>query len=103
MITALSAEMQTSKSGSSGLPHTHVTIAIRGESGDNLPAGEEGEIWVRTPMVIGGYLTGKPLDVETLDDKGFFRTGDVGRLDADGYLFITDRAKNMIVSGGFNV
>ena len=103
MITALSAEMQTLKPGSSGLPHTHVTIAIRNEAGEDLPAGDEGEIWVKTPMVIGGYLNAKPLDAETLDADGFFRTGDVGRLDADGYLFITDRAKDMIVSGGVNI
>jgi long-chain acyl-CoA synthetase len=103
MITALPAEMQTQKPGSSGLPHTHVAISIRSEAGEALPAGAEGEIWVRTPMVIGGYLNGKPLDAETLDADGFFRTGDVGRLDADGYLFITDRAKDMIVSGGVNI
>jgi long-chain acyl-CoA synthetase len=103
MITALSAQMQTIKPGSSGLPHTHVEISIRNEAGDALAAGEEGEIWVKTPMVIDGYLNAKPLDAETLDANGFFRTGDVGRLDADGYLFITDRAKDMIVSGGVNI
>jgi long-chain acyl-CoA synthetase len=103
MITALSPEMQTRKPGSSGLPHIHVAISIRGETGEELATGEEGEIWVRTPMVIRGYLNAKPLDGETLDADGFFRTGDVGRLDADGYLFITDRAKDMIVSGGVNL
>ncbi|HWD68199.1 MAG TPA: AMP-binding protein [Caulobacteraceae bacterium] len=103
MLTALSPQMQTKKPGSSGLPHTHVQISIRGEAGDELAPGEEGEIWVKTPVVIGGYLNGKPLDADTLDEKGFFRTGDVGRLDEDGYLFITDRAKDMIVSGGVNI
>jgi long-chain acyl-CoA synthetase len=103
MITALAPEMQTLKPGSSGLPHTHVTISIRGEDGAELAAGVEGEIWVRTPVVIRGYLNAKPLDGETLDEDGFFRTGDVGRLDEDGYLFITDRAKDMIVSGGVNI
>ena len=103
MLTALSAEMQTRKPGSSGLPHTHVHISIRNEAGDELARGEEGEIWVKTPVVIGGYLNAKPLDAETLDDKGYFRTGDVGRVDEDGYLFITDRAKDMIVSGGVNI
>jgi long-chain acyl-CoA synthetase len=103
MLTALSPEMQTKKPGSSGLPHRHVYISIRGDAGDELPAGQEGEIWVKTPAVIRGYLNAKPLDQETLDAKGFFRTGDVGRLDDDGYLFITDRAKDMIVSGGVNI
>jgi long-chain acyl-CoA synthetase len=103
MLTALAPEMQRKKPGSSGLPHTHVHISIRNEAGEALPAGEEGEIWVKTPMVIRGYLNAKPLDAETLDAEGYFRTGDVGRLDEDGYLFITDRAKDMIVSGGVNI
>lgn len=103
MLTALAPEMQTVKRGSSGLPHRHVHISIRGEGGQDLPAGEEGEIWVKTPVVISGYLNAKPLDGDTLDAAGYFRTGDVGRLDADGYLFITDRAKDMIVSGGVNI
>jgi long-chain acyl-CoA synthetase len=103
MLTALSAEMQTRKPGSSGLPHKHVHISIRNAAGEPLARGEEGEIWVKTPVVIGGYLNGKPLDAETLDENGFFRTGDVGRVDEEGYLFITDRAKDMIVSGGVNI
>jgi long-chain acyl-CoA synthetase len=103
MLTALSPEMQTKKAGSSGLPHKHVHISIRNEIGKELAAGEEGEIWVKTPVVIAGYLNAKPLDIDTLDEEGFFRTGDVGRLDEDGYLFITDRAKDMIVSGGVNI
>jgi long-chain acyl-CoA synthetase len=103
MLTALMPDMQRKKPGSSGLPHTHVDISIRDEAGEELAAGREGEIWVRTPMVIGGYLNARPLDADTLDEQGFFRTGDVGRVDEDGYLFITDRAKDMIVSGGVNI
>jgi len=103
MISHLDAEMQTAKPGSSGLPYRHVTISIRGGDGTELPAGQEGEIWVRTPAVIGGYLNARPLDADTLDADGFFRTGDVGKVDEDGYLFITDRAKDMIVSGGVNI
>jgi long-chain acyl-CoA synthetase len=103
MLTALAPEMQKLKPGSSGLPHKHVHISIRSEAGDVLPPGEEGEIWVKTPMVIHGYLNAAPLGEDTLDTEGFFRTGDIGRLDGDGYLFITDRAKDMIVSGGVNI
>ncbi|HWE99341.1 MAG TPA: AMP-binding protein [Caulobacteraceae bacterium] len=103
MLTALAPEMQTNKPGSSGLPHAHVHISIRDDAGAELTSGEEGEIWVKTPVVIAGYLNGKPLEADTLDENGFFRTGDVGRLDDDGYLFITDRAKDMIVSGGVNI
>jgi long-chain acyl-CoA synthetase len=103
MLTALSPQMQMKKPGSSGLPHTHVHISIRSEAGEALARGVEGEIWVKTPVVIGGYLNAKPLGADTLDADGYFRTGDVGRLDEDGYLFITDRAKDMIVSGGVNI
>ncbi|HZZ36417.1 MAG TPA: AMP-binding protein, partial [Caulobacteraceae bacterium] len=103
MLTALSPDMQRRKPGSSGLPHTHVHISIRGEHGDALPIGAEGEIWVKTPMVIRQYLNTQPLGPDTLDADGYFRTGDVGRLDEEGYLFITDRAKDMIVSGGVNI
>lgn len=103
MLTALAPEMQTIKRGSSGLPHDHVHISIRDAAGRELGAGQEGEIWVKSPMVIDSYLNGRPLDGDTLDAAGYFRTGDVGRLDEDGYLFITDRVKDMIVSGGVNI
>jgi long-chain acyl-CoA synthetase len=103
MMTALTPKMQKLRPGSSGLPHRHVHFSIRNEDNTELPVGQEGEIWVKTPVVIGRYLNGKPLGPDTLDAAGFFRTGDVGRLDADGYLFITDRAKDMIVSGGVNI
>ncbi|MBV8684350.1 MAG: AMP-binding protein [Caulobacteraceae bacterium] len=103
MLTALSSEMQRRKPDSSGLPHTHVHISIRNGDGAELAAGQEGEIWVKTPVVIRQYLNAKPLGPDTLDADGYFRTGDVGRLDEEGYLFITDRAKDMIVSGGVNI
>jgi long-chain acyl-CoA synthetase len=103
MLTALAPEMQTKKPGSSGLPHRHVHVRIRNEDGHDLPAGEVGEIWVKTPVVIRQYLNQGPLGDDTLDANGFYRTGDVGRLDDEGYLFITDRAKDMIVSGGVNI
>jgi len=103
MLTALAPDMQTRKPGSSGLPHRHVHIRIRDEGGSDLAANKVGEIWVKTPVVIRQYLNQKPLAEDTLDASGFYRTGDVGRLDEDGYLFITDRAKDMIVSGGVNI
>lgn len=103
MITHLAPGMHRLKPGSSGLPHKHVEIRIRDDAGHDLPAGEVGEIWVRTPANIAQYLNGKPLGPDTLDSEGFFRVGDVGRLDEDGYLFITDRAKDMIISGGVNL
>ncbi|HEX4183830.1 MAG TPA: AMP-binding protein [Caulobacteraceae bacterium] len=103
MITALTPEMHRLKPGSSGLPHTHVHIRIRDDEGRDLPVGETGEIWIKTPVTISGYLNADTLGSDTLDAEGFFRIGDVGRLDEDGYLFITDRVKDMIISGGVNI
>ena len=103
MISFLPPEMQTTKPGSSGLPHKHVDISIRDENGGELPTGQVGEIWIRTPTTIRQYLNAKPLGPDVLDADGFFRVGDVGMMDADGYLFITDRAKDMIIAGGVNI
>ena len=77
-------------------------IEIRGEDGATLPAGEVGEVVIAGPTVMRGYL-GKPeATAETLVD-GWLRTGDVGRLDEDGYLTIVDRVKDMIIRGGENI
>ncbi len=103
MMTHLESGLQKKKPGSCGRPFKHVDFSIRNEGGAELPAGEEGDIWVKTPVVIHSYLNANPLGPETLDVKGFMRTGDVGRLDDEGYLYITDRAKDMIVSGGVNI
>ncbi|TSH99289.1 long-chain fatty acid--CoA ligase [Verticiella sediminum] len=103
MITALAPDMQLVKAGSSGLPHPHVHVEIRDGDGAALPTGEMGEIWARTPVVIRQYLNRPPLGPDVLDERGYFRTGDMGRLDEDGYLYITDRAKDMIISGGVNI
>jgi long-chain acyl-CoA synthetase len=103
MITHMPPEGQRLKPGSSGKPYPLVEIEIRDSEGVALPSDTVGEIWVNTPVVIRAYLNAAPLDEETLDARGFFRTGDVGRVDRDGYLFITDRAKDMIVSGGVNI
>ncbi|MBN8960673.1 MAG: AMP-binding protein [Rhizobiales bacterium] len=103
MISFLPPEMQEKKPGSSGLPHKHVEISIRDADGRNLPRNQSGEIWIRTPVTIRSYLNAQPLRADTLDADGFFRVGDVGMLDDDGYLFITDRAKDMIIAGGVNI
>ena len=70
---------------------------------EDLPAGEHGEIWVRTPQLIKGYL-GKPEETaEVITEDGWFRTGDMGKVDADGFVFVEDRLKDMIISGGENI
>lgn len=73
------------------------------ESGDKLPADEAGEIWVRSDQRMIGYLNRPEATAETITAEEWVRTGDIGRLDAEGYLYIEDRLKDMIITGGENV
>jgi len=72
-------------------------------SGEPLPAGEEGEVLLRGENVMLGYLDDPGATAEAIDGDGWLHTGDVGRLDEDGYLKITDRLKDVFIVGGFNV
>jgi acyl-CoA synthetase (AMP-forming)/AMP-acid ligase II len=78
-------------------------LCIVDEAGDPLPAGEPGEILVRGVGVMRGYLDDPAATAEAIDVDGWLHTGDVGVLDENGYLRITDRKKDMYISGGFNV
>jgi long-chain acyl-CoA synthetase len=102
MVSYARPEYQLTKPGTSGIPYEGVEIAIVDEDWNRLPAGETWEIAVNTPVVMSSYLGRDKLDEDALKD-GFYRTGDVGHLDEDGFLFITDRIKDMIVAGGVNI
>ncbi len=73
------------------------------ETGDQLPDGEAGEIWVHSNQRMTGYLNRPQATADTITADGWLKTGDIGRLDADGYLYIEDRLKDMIITGGENV
>ncbi|WP_028218047.1 class I adenylate-forming enzyme family protein [Paraburkholderia oxyphila] len=85
-----------------GRPNPLVRVEIMNDRGDVLPQGNTGEICVRGDLVMKGYYKAPEKTAETIVD-GWLHTGDVGHLDAEGYLHITDRKKDMIISGGFNV
>jgi long-chain acyl-CoA synthetase len=102
MISYTRPEHHLAKPGTSGIAHQEVEIAIVDEDWNRLGPGETGEIAVNTPVVLRHYLGREPLGEDTVKD-GFYRTGDVGHLDEDGFLFITDRIKDMIVAGGVNI
>ena len=87
---------------SAGRPAPLVRVAIMDADGAALPNGETGEIVVRSSLVMRGYHR-DPAATEAASAHGWHHTGDVGYLDADGYLFIVDRAKDMVITGGFNV
>jgi acyl-CoA synthetase (AMP-forming)/AMP-acid ligase II len=76
---------------------------VHPETGDDLPEGEAGEIWLRGPQIAGGYWRLPELTADAFRPGGWYRTGDGGYLDGDGYLFLTDRIKDMFISGGENV
>jgi long-chain acyl-CoA synthetase len=89
---------------SAGRPFAHVELRIVDtDSGEELPPGAVGELWTRSEQNMLGYW-GKPDETAAvLSEDGWFRTGDAGWLDGEGYLFLHDRIKDMIVSGGENV
>jgi fatty-acyl-CoA synthase len=87
---------------SAGRPAPLVTVAVMAEDGTLLPAGERGEIVVRSSLVMRGYHH-DPAATAAASRYGWHHTGDIGYLDADNWLFIVDRAKDMVITGGFNV
>ena len=100
--TFLDKRSTVAKLGSVGKPCLHLEVAICDEQGGRLPAGALGEIVLRGPKVFKGYWR-NPEATAAAFRGGWFHTGDVGFLDADGFLYIVDRKKDMIISGGENV
>ncbi len=91
------------KSGTVGLPIPSTEIAIRDDAGNDLPVAEAGEVCVRGPQVMQGYWRRPDETKLVLSSDGWLRTGDIGALDAQGYLKILDRKKDMINVSGFKV
>jgi len=91
------------KPGSIGVPLEGVEVRLVDDSGDDVYAGDPGEIWVRGPNVFQGYWEQPEATAAVLSDDGWLHTGDVAVIDDDGWLFIVDRAKDLINVSGFNV
>lgn len=86
-----------------GLPISPVIeVRVVDESGGSLPAGQVGEIWLKGPTVVRGYYGLEAETAEAFTD-GWFHTGDLGRLDQDGYLYVVDRLKDVVIRGGENI
>jgi long-chain acyl-CoA synthetase len=95
-------EPHASRLASIGVPVVGVEVEVRGPDHRPLPAGEVGELWVRGPNVMLGYWNRPEATASALID-GWYATGDAARTDDDGYVYLVDRLKDMIVSGGENV
>jgi fatty-acyl-CoA synthase len=94
--------LATERFASAGRPTPLVTVAIMDDDGNLLPSGERGEIVVRGPLVMAGYYRNPDATAEA-GRHGWHHTGDIGYLDPQNFLYIVDRAKDMIITGGFNV
>jgi long-chain acyl-CoA synthetase len=91
------------KLGTVGVPVPSTELRIVDESGKALPLGEIGEIQVRGPQVMKGYYNKAEETAQTITQDGWLNTGDIGKMDEEGYLQIVDRKKDMIIVSGFNV
>lgn len=92
-----------SYNGTIGLPIPSTDVEIRDEEGNEVEIGQPGELWVKGPQVMKGYLNRPKETAEVLKDDGWLATGDMATIDEKGYLRIVDRKKDMILVSGFNV
>lgn len=100
--TLTSTRMADQRPGSVGKPVPGVELKVVDETGDDVQPGDPGEVWVRGPNVFSGYWNDEAASADAFAGD-WFRTGDVGYLDTDGYLWLVDRKKELIIVSGFNV
>jgi acyl-CoA synthetase (AMP-forming)/AMP-acid ligase II len=101
-VAVLGAAKALEKVGSTGLPMFHTDVRVVDAAGQDVAAGEVGELLVRGPHVMLEYWNNPEATAETIVD-GWLHTGDLARLDEEGYIYIVDRLKDMIISGGENI
>jgi fatty-acyl-CoA synthase len=100
---AMTAAEAEAKKGSIGKPMMFTRARVVGDPGRDLPAGEVGELWLKGPHVSKGYWNDDTATAAALDSEGFFDTGDLARVDQDGFFTIAGRIKDMLISGGVNI
>ncbi len=101
-VFLIDKEHAISKAGSVGKPQMHVAVRIVDREGRDVPPGEVGELWIKGPGVTPGYWQQPEITAESFTD-GWLHSGDLARVDEDGYYYIVDRLKDMYISGGENV
>lgn len=92
-----------SRLGTVGIPVPATAMKVIDEEGVELPLGERGELCIKGPQVMKGYWQQPVATAETLDAEGWLKTGDIAVIDADGFIRIVDRKKDLIIVSGFNV
>lgn len=101
--TSLQPNKSRLKQGSAGLPHFFTDVRIADVQGNSVSVGEVGEIQIAGPNVIAEYWNLPEATRDAFAEGGWFKSGDMGYFDTDGFLFVTDRLKDMIISGGENI
>lgn len=101
--TSLQPDRSKTKAGSAGLPHFFTDVRVADGEGHELPSGEVGEIQIHGPNVIAEYFNLPEASREAFTADGWFKSGDMGSTDDEGFLYISDRLKDMIISGGENI
>jgi acyl-CoA synthetase (AMP-forming)/AMP-acid ligase II len=101
-VTSHAGEDYLNRPDSAGPPVPVADLKVTDEAGNTLPVGQVGELWARGPMIVMGYWNRPEATAETFID-GWVRTGDLARLDEEGFCYIVDRAKDMIIRGGENI
>jgi long-chain acyl-CoA synthetase len=102
-VASFSQADRERKPGSIGTPVNGVEMKVVGEDRNQVAPGEVGEIAIRGPNVMKGYWHRPDATADAIDQDGWFYTGDLARVDEDGYFFIVDRKKDMIIRGGYNI
>jgi fatty-acyl-CoA synthase len=102
-IFSMGPEFAVSKAGSIGRPNFHVAARIVADDGNHVPSDTVGELVLKGPSMCSGYFDDPEASAASVDDDGWFHTGDLARCDADGFYFIVDRKKDMFISGGENI
>ncbi len=103
MASFLLPDYALDKVGSAGFAPLYTELAVLDEDGNPSPVGERGEICVKGPSVMKGYWNRPEATAEAIDADGWFHSGDIGYLDDEGFMYVVDRLKDMVISGGENV
>jgi len=103
MASFLLPDYALDKVGSAGFAPLYTDLAVLDDNGEPTPTGERGEICIKGPSVMKGYWNRPDATAEAIDSEGWFHSGDIGYLDEGGFLFVVDRLKDMVISGGENV